>query len=72
MDKPLKQATKDPKRLEGGKKSLETYIKKVKEDILKENKLSIFPRQITLHLLPFLLQVTLPLDLEIRISMALV
>ena len=31
MSKPLKQATKDPKRLKGGKKSRKTYTKRLKK-----------------------------------------
>ena len=34
------KVTKDPKRQERGKKSHETYMKRLKEDILRDNQLS--------------------------------
>ena len=40
MEKTSEQVTKDPKRLERGKKSHETYMKRLKEKILEENQLS--------------------------------
>ena len=40
MEKTPKQVTKDPKRQKLGKKSNETYMKRLKEDILNDNQLS--------------------------------
>ena len=40
MDKTSKKVTKDPKRQERGKKSHETYMKRLKEKILEDNQLS--------------------------------
>ena len=37
MDKTSQKATKDPRRQERGKKSHETYMKRLKEKILKDN-----------------------------------
>ena len=37
MDKTSKKVTKDPKRQERGKKSHETYMKRLKEKILEDN-----------------------------------
>ena len=39
MDKTSKKVTKDPKRQERGKKSHETYMKRLKEKILEDNQL---------------------------------
>ena len=39
MDKTSKKFTKDPKRQEQGKKSHETYIKRLKKQILTANQL---------------------------------
>ena len=39
MDKTSQKVTKDPKRQERGKKSHETYMKKLKEKILEDNQL---------------------------------
>ena len=79
MGETLKEVMKNPKRLKHGKKSHETYMKKLKEGILKENQFSTLLQQITLHrlqvalhLLPLLLLITLPLYRVILISMALV
>ena len=40
MDKTPQKVTKDPKRQERGKKSQQKYMKRLKEDILRDNKLS--------------------------------
>ena len=40
MDKTSEKVTKDPKRQERGKKSHETYMKRLKEKILEDNQLS--------------------------------
>ena len=40
MDKTQKQITKDPKGHEKGKKSRKTYMRKVKEETLRDNQLS--------------------------------
>lgn len=79
MDKTTKQVTKDLRRQDRGKKSYETYMKKLKADILKENLLFIPFLQIilhllrvALHLLPRFLLITIPLYPEILISVALV
>ena len=40
MDKTSKKVTKDPKRQERGKKSHETYMKRLKEKILEDNQMS--------------------------------
>ena len=37
MDKTSEKVTKDPKRQEQGKKSHETYMKRLKEKILEDN-----------------------------------
>lgn len=75
MDKTPKQLTNYPKRQEIGKKSRNTYMRKLKEEIhITDNQLSTssstnnsallpFLPQITLHLLPLFLQITLPHDL---------
>ena len=39
MDKTSEKVTKDPKRQEQGKKSHETYMKRLKEKILEDNQL---------------------------------
>ena len=39
IDKTLEKVTKDPKRQERGKKSHETYMKRLKEKILEDNQL---------------------------------
>ena len=39
MDKTSEKITKDPKRQERGKKSHETYMKRLKEKILEDNQL---------------------------------
>ena len=39
MDKTSQKVTKDPKRQERGKKSHETYMKRLKEKILEDNQL---------------------------------
>ena len=39
MDKTSKKVTKDPKRQERGKKSHETYMKRLKEEILEDNQM---------------------------------
>ena len=39
MDKTSKKVTKDPKRQERGKKSHETYMKRLKEKVLQDNQL---------------------------------
>ena len=39
MDKTSEQVTKDPRRQERGKKLQETYMRRLKEDILKDNQL---------------------------------
>ena len=39
MDKTSEKVTKDPKRQERGKKSNETYMKRLKEKILEDNQL---------------------------------
>ena len=41
MDKTSEKVTKDPKRQEQGKKSHETYMKRLKEKILEDNQLPI-------------------------------
>ena len=41
MDKTSKKVTKDPKRQERGKKSHETYMKRLKEKILEDNQMTI-------------------------------
>ena len=43
MDKTSKKVTKDPKRQERGKKSHETYMKRLKEKILEDNQLPTPP-----------------------------
>ena len=40
MDKTSKKVTKDPKRQERGKKSHETYMKRLKEKILEDNQMT--------------------------------
>ena len=63
MDKTSEKVTKDPKRQEQGKKSHETYMKRLKEKILEDNQLptpSPTDRQIGLRLLRLLLHL-LPL-----------
>ena len=40
MDKTSKKVTKDPKRQERGKKSHETYMKRLKEKILEDNQMA--------------------------------
>ena len=40
MDKTSKKVTKDPKRQERGKKSHETYIKRLKQKILEDNQMT--------------------------------
>ena len=79
MDKTTKQVTKDLRRQDYGKKSYETYMKKLNADIRKENLLFIPFLQIILHLLRVALQllprsllITIPLYPEILIYMALV
>ena len=79
MDKTTKQVTKDLRRQDCGKKSYETYMKKLNADIRKENLLFIPFLQIILHLLRVALQllprsllITIPLYPEILIYMALV
>ena len=39
MDKTSEKVTKDPRRQERGKKSQETYMRRLKEEILKDNQL---------------------------------
>ena len=39
MDKTSKKVTKDPERQEQGKKSRETYIKRLKEKLLEDNQM---------------------------------
>ena len=39
MDKTSEHVTKDPRRQERGKKSQETYMRRLKEEILKDNQL---------------------------------
>ena len=81
MGKTTKQVTGNPERLEHGKNSHKTYIKRLKEDILKDNQFSVSSftdnscllpllLQITLNLLLILLQMTVPGNLVIPISMA--
>lgn len=84
MDKTPKQLTNYPKRQEKGKKSRNTYMRKLEEEIqITDNQLSTssstitlhllpFLPQITLHLLPLFLQITLPHDLYMYMSMELV
>ena len=43
MDKTSQKVTKDPKRQERGKKSHETYMKRLKEKILEDNQLPTPP-----------------------------
>ena len=40
MDKTSKKVTKDPKRQERGKKSHETYMKRLKEKIMEDNQVA--------------------------------
>ena len=64
MDKASKKITKDTKRQERGKKSHETYMKRLKEKILEDNQilhLLHLTLQLTLRLLRLPLQVTLHL-----------
>ena len=83
MDKTPQKITKDPKRQERGKKSHETYMKRLKGNILRDNQLS--PPSSTDNstpstpsstdnstLLLLLLLITLPQDPVILLSMALV
>ena len=79
MDKTSEKVTKDSKRQERGKKSHDTYIKRLKEKILEEKQLLTLPLRKGLHPLPLSLQVTLcllPLPIQqvpvILISMGLV
>ena len=44
MDKTSEKAKKDPKRQERGKKSHETYMKRLKEKILEDNQLPTMDR----------------------------
>ena len=79
MDKTSEKVTKDPKRQERGKRSHETYMKRLKEKILEDNQLPTptptdrprllpLPLQVTLCLLPL----SMPQDQMILMSMALV
>ena len=43
MDKTSQKVTKDPRRQERGKKSHETYMKRLKEKILEDNQLTTPP-----------------------------
>ena len=68
MDKISEKVTKDPKRQEQGKKSHETYMKRLKEKILEDNQLptpsptnSLRLPPLLLHLLPLRLRVILGL-----------
>ena len=88
MEETPRQVTRDPKRQKHGQKSHGTYMKKLWEDRLRDNLFSypffflrfltnnstpsVSSSQITLQLLPLLLQIALPLDLVISIPMALV
>ena len=83
MEETPRQVTRDPKRQKHGQKSHGTYMKKLWEDRLRDNLFSysfstnnstpsVSSFQITLQLLPLLLQIALPLDLVISIPMALV
>ena len=48
MDKTSQKVTKDPKRQERGKKSHETYMKRLKEKILEDNRFIIYNKIINL------------------------
>lgn len=83
MEETPRQVTRDPKRQKHGQKSHGTYMKKLWEDRLRDDLFSyssstnnstpsVSSSQITLQLLPLLLQIALPLDLVISIPMALV
>ena len=67
-----KVITKNPRRQERGKKSHETYMKRLKEKILEDNSCLTLPLQIGLYLLPLPLQVTLCfLSLSLQITLRL-
>ena len=83
MNKRPKKVTKDPKRQGLARKSHETYMKRLIEDILRDNQISnslstnnttpsTLLLQITLHLPPLPPHLTLPLDLVMSISMTLI
>ena len=54
MDKISEKVTKDPKRQEQGKKSHETYMKRLKEKILEDNQLPTPSHTNSLRLPPLL------------------
>ena len=64
MDKISEKVTKDPKRQEQGKKSHETYMKRLKEKILEDNQLPTPSHTNSLRLPPLLLHL-LPLPLRV-------
>ena len=79
--KTTKEAISEPERHKHGTKSQETCMKRLKEDRLKGNLVSISSYtdntrslppflQITIHLLPILLQISPPADLVISMAMA--
>ena len=78
MNKRPKKVKKDPKRQELARKSHETYMKRLIEDILRDNQISnslstnnttpsTILLQITLHLLPLPPHLTLSLNLVMSI-----
>ena len=80
MDKTSKKVTKDPRRLEQGKKSYETSMKRLKEKILEDNQpptSSTSAPTCDPHLLHLPLNVTpkllhLPLHMTLHLFMVLV
>ena len=64
MDKISEKVTKDPKRQEQGKKSHETYMKRLNEKILEDNQLPTPSPTNSLRLPPLLLHL-LPLPLRV-------
>ena len=73
MDKTPQKVTKDAKRQERGKKSHETYMKRLKEDILRDNQLTTYSSaDNSTPSTSSSLQITLPQKLVILKFMALV